>query len=107
MYNYGYQQPPPYGYQPNGYGYMPQQPPNYPQQGSYLHKYFRIQTNFGKWILAYLIQSALISILSRQIGISHSNSLNALFNEFDRQKFLIGLQRSRENKQLILSLIFF
>ena len=43
---------------------------------------FQIQTHFGKWILAsYQIQSALISILSRQIGISHSNSLNALFNE--------------------------
>ena len=69
--------------------------------------YFQIQTNFGKWILAYQIQSALISILSRQIGISHSNSLNALFNEFDRQKFLIGNQRSGEKKQLIFSLIFF
>lgn len=56
--------------------------------------------------MAYQIQSALISILSRQIGISHSNSFNALFNEFDRQNFLIGLQSSGEKKQMIFSLIF-
>ena len=56
MYNYGYQQPPPYGYQPNGYGYMPQQPPNYPQQGSYLHifKFKQILAN-GFWPIKFKV----------------------------------------------------
>ena len=38
---YGYQQPPPYAYQPNGYGYMQQPPPNF-QQGNIKLRHFLI-----------------------------------------------------------------